>query len=58
MNFTDREIEMLMAGCRHYRNVYADLGHLKTRDAYDRLRAKLSDYKAEREAWFRQQEEA
>lgn len=52
MNFTDREVDMLMAGCRHYRNVYADLGHLKTRDAYDRLRLKLQDYKDDRRAYF------
>ena len=53
MNFTDSELDMLIAGCIHYRNVYGDLAE-KSASARQRkqlfidLRARLQAYKDER----------
>ena len=57
MDFTDEEIDMLISGCVHYRNVYGDLANQSAvaRDRKQRfidLRAKLQAYKDERSAYF------
>mgnify|MGYP003121348745 CR=1 FL=1 len=51
LRFTDEELSMLMAGCNHYGNVYADLGSPKAKH-YRRLRDRLRSYKQERADWF------
>lgn len=57
MDFTDEEIDMLISGCVHYRNVHGDLAN-QSADARARkqsfidLRDKLQAYKDERHAYF------
>jgi len=57
MNFTDSEIDMLIAGCIHYRNVYGDLAEKSAvarqrKQLFIDLRARLQAYKDERLAYF------
>lgn len=57
MNFTNSELDMLIAGCIHYRNVYGDLANKSViardrKQAFVDLRAKLQAYKDERAAYF------
>ena len=57
MNFTDDELDMLIAGCVHYKNVYGDLANKSAlararKQAFIDLRDKLQGYKDERRAYF------
>ena len=57
MNFSDEEIDMLIAGCVHYKNVYGDLANKSAiarqrKQMFIDLRNKLQSYKDERSAYF------
>lgn len=57
MNFTDAELDMLISGCTHYRNVYGDLSNKSAvarvrKQAFIDLRDKLQAYKDERHTYF------
>ena len=57
MNFSDDELDMLIAGCVHYKNVYGDLANKSSlargrKQEFINLRDKLQAYKDERQAYF------
>jgi len=57
MNFTDDELDMLISGCVHYRNVYGDLSNKSAvarqrKQLFIDLRDKLQAYKDERHRYF------